>query len=566
MAGVSNQMTTQRNPAFFNFVGGDGQVTVAEKRASDRGVAARGTSGVTTGRDRCKRGKACGATCIAGNEDCILDFPEPVQKQIRKMAKFLMERRGIKGADDAEQQQKFLQGTQIGKAALGVGKHLTEETTHAKPGGKGERIASAIFGTKDAWGVKQALHAREIIDLKNRRDQIGDAQDKPELLKMWQRDVQNRGVTLKKEDLEDLFDSLPKGAQRQLIGSGNPNRKQGDAKWYGIENGKEITNGKSGTRARGLAVLDMYIRQGGTDAYSSSTSRIFSPANLDVEHIKPVSKGGKDHPDNWVLARAGAQRLRADQHLGKWIDSLPDPNDRNALRDHVSLNARLTRARKATKELSKLTYNDRKNMTDEEWHNVTLQKRFKTETLPSGAKKQIPVVEAVKAYMFLSPTGDKDGFLGSSFLSNPDQTPGVARAFSSPQGWKQAYAMYHKDHSYDEAIALRSKIKDAWDGYSKRGEYGVGEATAKVKKLFQDGLTPNQLKIVGSKLDSANNELNKKYSNVGATSAGTNVSRVGGVNVSGLKPGQIGILRKMENAGMSSSDIREIVEGMKLGD
>ena len=97
MAGVSNQVTTQRNPAFFNFVGGDGQVTVAEKRASDRGVAARGTSGVTSGRDRCKRGKACGATCIAGNEDCIIDFPEPVQAELRKMAQYIVNRRTKEG-------------------------------------------------------------------------------------------------------------------------------------------------------------------------------------------------------------------------------------------------------------------------------------------------------------------------------------------------------------------------------------------------------------------------------------------------------------------------------------
>jgi hypothetical protein len=509
---LSNYLATQSGPHHYDFAGGDGQVTVGEKRASVRGQMSRGTLGSTTGRDRCKRGKACGVTCIAANEDCIIDFPEPVQGQLQKMAQFILDRRTKEGRAISEEED-----IELGKGVGALGRHLTRETLIAKPGSKtGEKVETRAFPTKESWGVKQALHAREIIDLKNRRDEIGDAQNQPSLLRAWQQDVQKRGLNLKKDDLEALYDSLPVAAQRQLANSGNPNRKAGDAKWYGVDkDGNGITNGKSATKARGLAVLDMYLKQGGTDAYSSNTSRVFSPADLDVEHIKPVSKGGLDHPDNWVLARAGAQRLRADQHLGEWIDSLP--NNRTALQDYVSLNERKTRTRKAIKKMSEEVYNNRKSMSDEDWNNITLEKRIKIDTLPSGTKIKSPVKEAVKEYMFLSPNGDKDRFLGGSFLRNPDQTPGAAKGLSAPQGWKQAYAMYHKDHSYDEAIAFRSKVKDVWDGYTKRGEYGVEEATTKVKKLFEDSLTPNQLRIVGGNLDKANRDLVKKYSGVGGT-------------------------------------------------
>ena len=82
MAQISPYHNLQSGPFHYDFVGGDGQVTVGEKRASVRGQMERGTLG-TGKRDRCKRGKACGATCIAGNEDCIINFPEPVQNAIQ---------------------------------------------------------------------------------------------------------------------------------------------------------------------------------------------------------------------------------------------------------------------------------------------------------------------------------------------------------------------------------------------------------------------------------------------------------------------------------------------------
>jgi len=573
MTGVLTDMTTQRNPGFFNFVGGDGQVTVAEKRASDRGVAARGTSGFTSGRDRCRRGKACGVTCIDAREDCILDFPEPVQKEIRRMAKFVMERNGIAGANDPLAQQRFLQETDLGRSQLMVGKHLTKKTTLTKNPTKANPsglVESRSFGTT-AQGQKQYVKAREIAGLRSQKDKIGDAQPNASLMKAWQQEVNSRGIRLNKKDLEDLFDSLPESARKQLQDSGNPGN--GKKKWYGQDkDGNDIVV-TSGTRARGLAVLDMYIRQGGTDAYQPG-GKTYSPADLDVEHVKPVSKGGLDHPSNWVLARSGSQRLRADQHLGEWIDSLPDPNDRVAMAHYMDVRRKTDAAKRAAKALSEMAYNRRGEMTDEEWYAIPNKKRQQVTQL-AGGKEKLPRREAVGEYMFMT-GGKKDGFLAGAALHDPRKGGAGgggegtrAGTIAAPEGWKSAYAMYRKDHTAEQSFAFRDKINDVWKTFAKDGTSSYDDMASAMKSLFKSNLTSNQFKLVEKDIDKGNANFKSSWGSKGpGASKGSNTAPtvIGGVNVAGLKPGQIGVLRKMENAGMSSSDIREVIDGMKSGD
>jgi hypothetical protein len=73
--------------------GGDGQVTVAEKRASVAGQVARGTVGATGSRNRCKKGKACGAACIDAREDCIIDFDVNVNTALNSVRQYIAKQR-----------------------------------------------------------------------------------------------------------------------------------------------------------------------------------------------------------------------------------------------------------------------------------------------------------------------------------------------------------------------------------------------------------------------------------------------------------------------------------------
>lgn len=558
MAGISSNCSPcNRKPAFFNFAGGDGKVTVGEKRASVQGQISRGTLGAGK-RDRCKRGTPCGLTCIAAKEDCIIDFPEPVQGAMREMAEQLLKRRNKRGAAIQEDSEEDIR---LGKMVSDVGQHLTKKTSLEKPSGT---VESRAFGTTK-MGQKQYIKAKEIAGLKARRNNIGNAQDLEDVMKSWQNEVNGRGVRLAKQDLEDLFDSLPESARKQLMTSGNPGT--GKKKWYGQDKDGNDTVVTSGTRARGLAVLDMYLRQGGTDAYQSG-GRVYSPADLDVEHVKPVSTGGADHPRNWVLARSGAQRLRADQHLGEWIDSLPDPNDKAAMSRYIDIRRKTDSAKRAIKSLSREAYDRRSEYTDEEWYAIPNKKRLQVTQL-AGGKEKLPRREAIGEYMFIT-GGQKDGFLAGAALHDPrkggdagSEESTRAGRIAAPDGWKSAYAMYRKDHTADQSFAFRDQVNDVWKTFAKDGTASYDEMAANMKTLFKNNLTPNQFRLVEGDIDKGNAKFKSSWGNKGPGAAsGGGATVIGGVNVSGLSAAQMGALKRLEAAGMSGKEIREVYEGM----
>jgi hypothetical protein len=72
--------------------GYDGIATTAEKRAAGGGSGGSlsGSKAFGKARDKCKRGKSCGATCIFYRKDCILQLPETVQGEIRKVRGYLL--------------------------------------------------------------------------------------------------------------------------------------------------------------------------------------------------------------------------------------------------------------------------------------------------------------------------------------------------------------------------------------------------------------------------------------------------------------------------------------------
>jgi len=110
-------LTTTKPPevgaSSFDFAGYDGIATTAEKRAAERGRAARGT--FSAKRDKCKKGKSCGAACIFYRKDCVLELPETVQPALSAARDFiaLQATTGKIGAEDAE--AAFLRTTGLDK-------------------------------------------------------------------------------------------------------------------------------------------------------------------------------------------------------------------------------------------------------------------------------------------------------------------------------------------------------------------------------------------------------------------------------------------------------------------
>jgi hypothetical protein len=111
---VLNYFAEVRGDAsFFDFAMGDGLVTEGEKRAAERGAAARGTIGAK--RDKCKKGKSCGAACIFYRKDCVLELPVNVQSSVSAARDYIMLQATTGGIDVEDAEQAFLRTTGLDK-------------------------------------------------------------------------------------------------------------------------------------------------------------------------------------------------------------------------------------------------------------------------------------------------------------------------------------------------------------------------------------------------------------------------------------------------------------------
>ena len=419
-------------------------------------------------RKRCSKGKNCSATCIDGSEYCLVDFPTPVQAEIKRMVQFIESRAAKAGAPIEPGSERE---TQIKKAATLAGQHLTGQSA------SGEKM----FPTTKP-GQSRLLSPVEIADMKANRDKIGQAEFDQTVRKAWQNEVQNRGIKLSRQDLEFIYDALPKSAQNQLAGSGNP----GAGKWYAIDkNGNEVTTGKGKTKDRGLAFLDMYFRQGGTDAYGQS-KRVFSPADFDVEHIRPMSKGGIDHPSNWVLARSGAQRQRAEQELGKFIDRLPDPKDRAALAKYYAD----AKSKSLTKDAAK----------------AALKQVDPMQMSPADLAKISPTN---MKYMFPGPSGGKDTFFSNSLIGADSGGTRPSSALPAPIG--RLYGLARRTLSDNEVESIRSEVRRAWN---KDWSLGGGTTKDMIKTVvgsFKSRLSPDVFNLVQNDVEKWANQMLTKF-------------------------------------------------------
>lgn len=428
--------------------------TAAEVRSAKR-------EAVGGARKRCRKGKNCSATCIDPREDCLVDFPEPVQAEITRMRDFIRSAAAKRGQPIEPGSQRE---ADIEKATVLAGRHLKE----SESGGK-------IFGTT-APGQSRLLTALEIDDLKKNKDKLGQAEFDEKVRQAWQKDVFSRGVKLSKDDLSLLYEALPQSAKNQLNNSGNP----GKGKWFGTDkDGNEITTANNGSKSRGLSVLDMYFRQGGTDAYGNS-KRILSPADFDVEHIRPVSKGGLDHPSNWVLARSGAQRQRADTELGKWIDSLPNPRDKAALKAYYDAAAKKGRAKDALKKT--LASMDPKSLSDESLLKIS----------PSNMK-----------YLF-----NRDSFFVSGLYG---LGPGGRLTNTQPAVFGRAYGLARKHLPEDEIASIRSDVKKVWNKDWMENGGSTKDMVREYIKIYKNRLPAESFKLLEPEIVKWGADILAKY-------------------------------------------------------
>ena len=172
---VSNISRASGAVPFHDFSWGTGEVTEGEKSSAERGAAARGTYGAK--RDRCKRGKSCGAACIFYRKDCVLDLPVSVQSNIRAVRKMLVDKMERGEISDREASRTFLQATGIGKVKGEKGRLSREQLGTAAKDVKWEQKGDRQVRVKDRLTPAQSRlrEATTKADLKQKREDFQEA-------------------------------------------------------------------------------------------------------------------------------------------------------------------------------------------------------------------------------------------------------------------------------------------------------------------------------------------------------------------------------------------------------
>ena len=295
-------------------------------------------------RKRCKRGKNCSAACIQAGMVCLVEFPLPVQQPLGSVRDYLMKKHNIRPGS--------VEDKRLNDALTQLSKVVKEEKT--EPSGK----PSLGFKSESKRSSRVGVPFRDIQDMKNRRDLLNEAEVSESARRNLWKDSTSRGLRLPRTELEMIHGILPKDVQESLRVAG-----RATGQWYnGTDaNGNPIFS-KNPTKERALAVLDLWFRQAGTDGYLSKGGKIWAPKDLSIEHIVPLSKGGKDVPSNWILVRTGANTARQSESLGRWIDKLPkNEKEYKKYLSNYSRDKRASRTRKA-----RLALVEPKNLSDRE--------------------------------------------------------------------------------------------------------------------------------------------------------------------------------------------------------
>lgn len=228
---------------------------------------------------KCTKGVSCGFACIERKDDCLIELSENQAILGLKLAALISSQKQDK---DTKNLQRFDDKINEAEALIKRGDELSED---------------------------------KINELKSKVAEQGD------FIKLVQGSAEDQNLTDDqiKTISASVMQALPSKLQQNLGKSGSPSNF-----WaYKDENGKDIFKDKkemsaADLRNRGREVLAQYIRQGGLDAYTLSSDS-FSILNMDVEHVRPLAKGGTDSPDNWVLIRGGLNKLRNDTDLVDFV-------------------------------------------------------------------------------------------------------------------------------------------------------------------------------------------------------------------------------------------------------
>ena len=413
-------------------------------------------------RKRCRMGKNCSAACISQGKVCLVEFPEPIQDPLSQVREYIVKKNNLQPGSIQERRVNAAIDQLTGVTKVSEGREIDKQTGLKKP--------EVEWRREEARSERRGLTWKEVQGLKERRDLIADAEGSEAGRKALLKEATSRGVRIPRKELEMVYDALPESIQKSAANAGVP----GSGAYYGglDANGKPIF--KSGpNKERGLAVLDLYLRQAGTDGYLSRGGKVWALKDLSVEHIVPLNKGGLDVPSNWILVRKGTNVARQSEDLRNWINKLPKSEaEYKTYLSKYADNKRKTRVRKVVGKAI-----DPRGLSDKEMFN-------------KGAKPM--------ALMFASENKEKPGSAPTTFTkgwySTKDKaTPGREANSGPPAPFKGALGLIAKDQGLDKAREVNIKIREPWNTEWKRqGSISKQEAFDKMVSIVKQQLTPEQ--------------------------------------------------------------------------
>lgn len=408
-------------------------------------------------RKRCMRGKNCSAACIQAGMVCLVEFPLPVSDGLTQARNALLDYISKKNnLQPGSIQEKRVNAalTQLSNVLSVEGRPTRDENSRpAKPKVEWKRDQKR--------SERRALTWEEVQGLKKRKDLLGEAEVKEEATRALLKDALSRGLRLPRAELEMIYDAMPESTQKSLASSG---RAKGGKWWGGKDEEGNDRFSRSATKERGIAVLDLWLRQGGTDAYQGRGGKIWAPQDLNIEHIRPLSQGGTDSPSNWILARAGAQQARGVKDLKSWVEKLPNSEReyKNYLSDYKSDKSKKRVKKAVLSALDPSQYSDKEVFG---WGAAKSGKAFGARTLFTGEFQPIQNI--------------KQG------ASRPNSGP--------PMPFAKATAIIAKTKGAEEAKAVVYELRNIWNKQLITDKsITPQEALQKMTQAVQTRLTPEQ--------------------------------------------------------------------------
>lgn len=409
-------------------------------------------------RKRCRKGKNCSAACIQSGMVCLVEFPIPAQTSLTKVRDYIRQKNNVQPGSI---QDKRINAA-LGKLASVI---KVEDAPAQSSRARGPAKPEVSWKRDEKKAERLGISWNEVQGLKKRKDLLSEAEIQRDAMKALHKDALTRGLRLPRAELEMIYDVLPKNVQTSLAKTG----RAGTGQWYGgkDENGNIVKTANPG-KERAIAVLDLWFRQGGTDAYQGRGGRIWAPPDLDVEHIIPLSKGGIDAPSNWIMARAGANRARQSQRIGEWIDRLPKTKEEHGV--YLQKYAKERRAKQARRARAALV--DPRNLSDREVFSkggASLAEIFRAE---NGGKTPGTFT---KEWLGIASTGSRTGNSGP------------------PAPFAKGLGLIAKDKGLGEARVIGNRMKNIWNkDWKQTGAVSKQEAYQQMMSEMKSALTGDQ--------------------------------------------------------------------------